>query len=214
METIGSSGFDARITPKFRAGMPFKRFVFPGYQAILYKNIDSIPPIKYDFLLMVYDIVKSPNDPVLCISSESSPFLANGTATALGLFHNGGHRVLYEEGFGWSDESKFIPKALSIANGLLKIQLADAPKGLSLDPDAPRSEPEVRVTKRLVELGYAKSSSYDSSVGKWFIDWTESGKEFRDSFRNFFGVPRVSAREVDQRDALMLIGFCLFHRDY
>jgi hypothetical protein len=71
------------------------------------------------------------------------------------------------------------------------------------------SESMERCTERLIECGFASRYVVDAQSGSGRIEWTESGRAFRDAMRRYFDVPGVPATGVSARQMTLLVSFVL-----
>jgi hypothetical protein len=71
------------------------------------------------------------------------------------------------------------------------------------------SESMERCTERLIECGLASRYVVDGQSGYGRIEWTESGRAFRDAIHRYFGVPAVPATGVSARQMTLLVSFIL-----
>src|SRR5215207_6313031 len=72
------------------------------------------------------------------------------------------------------------------------------------------SESMERCTERLIECGLASRYVVDAHTGYGRIEWTESGRAFRDAMRRYFDVPGVPPAGVSARQMTLLVSFVLF----
>ena len=71
------------------------------------------------------------------------------------------------------------------------------------------SETVERCTERLIQCGLASRYVVDANTGYGRIEWTESGRAFRDAMRRYFDVPGVPAAGVSARRMTVLVNFVL-----
>lgn len=63
------------VAPHITNAKPIYRYKFPPYSAILFDSVESFGPIKFSFVLMVYDL-KNGNVPIMYITSETNELAA------------------------------------------------------------------------------------------------------------------------------------------
>jgi hypothetical protein len=106
--------------PPLISATTLKRFRATDHAASLLGDIRTAGNLHYAYLFVVYN--NAIEEPVLIVSSEQ---FAGGPDTVLGIFDDSGHRTLYNEPGGWTDESKFATKAVAIVNERLKTDLQE-----------------------------------------------------------------------------------------